>query len=138
MAIKCVFAPLVLAGALCAGPAFAVDPAAKAASPSDQLQGKRAVRDKESGKLRAPTEEELAEMLQAERAARQARGESEPTGPGAPLLVRQHGGGMVSAVLGTDHLVTLKAQRRTDGKLEVTHSGANPVQTTAAPQRATE
>jgi hypothetical protein len=84
------------------------------------LQGRRAVRDSVTGKLRAPSEEELA----AEAAARKARGQAEATGPVAPMIVRQHSGGMRSAVLGPEYLSTLKAERQSDGTLVVRH--ANP------------
>ena len=45
-------------------------------------------------------------------------------GPGAPLSVRVHPNGMTSAVLGPDYMVTLKAERRADGSLAVTHGKA--------------
>lgn len=90
-------------------------------NPAEQtLQGRRAVRDSVTGKLRAPSEEELA----AEAAARKARGQAEATGPVAPMIVRQHSGGMRSAVLGPEYMSTLKAERQSDGKLVIRH--ANP------------
>jgi len=103
-----------------------------------EMQAVRAVRDKETGRLRAPTDEELEQMLQADRAARKARGLSED-GPVAPLVVRQHSNGMRSVVLGPQYLVTLKAQRTGDGKLSVTHDKAiHEHATLVQPQRATE
>ncbi len=86
-----------------------------------QAQSRRAVRDPETGRLRAPTEEELRTMRETESAARKARGEPEMA-KRAPLSVRQHPNGMRSAVLGPDYLMTLKAERRADGKLVVIHS----------------
>lgn len=114
----------------------------KTASPpqaaGDQLQGKRVVRDRDTGRLRAPTDDELRQLLDAERAARQARGEPEPTGRGAPLRVRQHPDGMRSAVLGPDYLVTLKAERQPDGRVSITHGSADSARAPAAPRRPTE
>ncbi len=60
-----------------------------AAAPA-QAQARRAVRDKETGKLRAPTQEELKVMLEDERAARRARGQPEPSAAPTPIVVRQH------------------------------------------------
>lgn len=87
-----------------------------ATSAAAAMSERRVVRDSVTGKLRPPTADELSQ----ERAARQAQGIAEPSGPGAPLAIRQHASGMRSAVLGADYLVTLKAQRK-DGKLIVTH-----------------
>lgn len=83
-----------------------------------QADSRRAVRDKVTGKLRAPTSEEAEAM----RAGRTARGVAEPGAKSGPMRVVQHGGGMRSAVLGTEYLVTLKAQRRADGSLAITHN----------------
>lgn len=89
------------------------------AAPAGTDSARRVVRDPVSGRLRAPTNEELA----AEQAERRARGAADQ-GPGAPLIVRQHANGMRSAVLGPDYMVTLKAERGADGKLSIKH--ANP------------
>ena len=88
-----------------------------AATTSPLLEARRVVRDQETGKLRSPTEEELA----AERADRKARGEPEASAR-APLAVRQHSNGMRSAVLGPEYLVTLKAERGPDGRLVIKHA----------------
>src|SRR5207237_35268 len=53
-------------------------PQAAAAASTAATEARRVVRDKETGKLRAPTTEELGEMLEQERAARAARGQPEP------------------------------------------------------------
>lgn len=88
-----------------------------------QADSRRAVRDKVTGKLRAPTAEEAEAMRASQGAARAARGVSEPAAArSGPMRVVQHGGGMRSAVLGTEYLVTLKAQRRADGSLDITHN----------------
>ena len=81
-----------------------------------QADSRRAVRDKVTGQLRAPTAEEAEAMRASQGAARAAKT--------APMRVVQHAGGMRSAVLGTEYLVTLKAQRRADGTLDITHNQA--------------
>jgi hypothetical protein len=82
----------------------------------------RVVRDKETGQLRAPNSAELKQMLEAERAARKAKGQPEPSADPQPLEVRTYSGGMKAAVLGPEFLVTLEARRDADGNLVVTHS----------------
>ncbi len=124
--LRCRFAAIALAGATCALPAAAADTAVPLgttaqAAPSDSASGRRVFRDKETGQLRAPTDDELKTMLEEERAARAARGQPEPTVSSAPLIVRQHANGMRSAVLGPDFLVSIKVERRPDGKLAMTH-----------------
>jgi hypothetical protein len=112
--------------------------AAAAAAPAYAQEARRAVRDKETGKFRTPSDEELA----AERAERAAAGQPEAAGPVAPRRVRQHPNGMRSAVLGPEYMSTLKAERSADGKLVIKHANpahehrqAAPKQT---PQRTTE
>jgi hypothetical protein len=83
-------------------------------------QARKAVRDPVTGKLRAPTDEEL----EAERAQRKARGQTDVQEAAAPVEVRQHADGMLSAVLGPEHFSTLKAQRRPDGTLAIHHDNA--------------
>lgn len=92
------------------------------------VESRRVVRDAVTGKLRAPSEEELA----TERAARKASGKAEFKGPSAPLIVRQHANGMRSAVLGTEYMSTLQAERKADGRLVVRH--ANPAHEHQAPR----
>jgi hypothetical protein len=103
-----------------------------------QAQARRAVRDKETGKLRAPTQEELKVMLEEERAARKASGQPEPSARPTPIAVRQHPNGMRSAVLGPDFLVTIQAQRRSDGTVETSHTDPALEHPTAKSQRPTE
>lgn len=91
---------------------------AQAAAPSG-TSAKRVFRDKQTGRLRAPTEEEMQILLEEERAASAARGA--PMGPSAPLVVRQYPNGMRAAVLGPDYLVSIKGQRGSDGKLVISH-----------------
>lgn len=121
---------LALAGAavaLAAGtaPVLAADQGAVAARAAESTaQSLRVMRDKETGKLRAPTSDELKELLETERAARKARGQAEPSGTKTPVATRQHANGMKSAVLGPDFFATLKAERAPDGSLITKHADA--------------
>lgn len=111
------------AGAAIAADAPVSDPQAQPSTEiATQADSRRVVRDKVSGKLRAPTTEEAAAMRASERGARSARGLAGAGARNGPVRVVQHGGGMRSAVLGTEYLVTLKAQRRADGSLDITHN----------------
>jgi hypothetical protein len=92
---------------------------ASEASMADVAPAKRVVRDKKTGKLRAPSEDELKEMIAAENAARATQIKTRP-----PLVVREYPNGMRGAVLGPEYLLTLKAQRRADGTVEVSHDKA--------------
>ncbi len=83
-------------------------------SPAPAGEARRVVRDPVTGRLRAPTDQEIA--------AEQAR--TGATGPGAPLSVRMHANGMKSAVLGPDYMSTLIVERQADGTLVKRH--ANP------------
>jgi hypothetical protein len=103
-----------------------------------QAQARRVVRDKETGKLRAPTQEELKVMLEEERAARNARGQPEPSAERTPIAVRQHPNGMRSVVLGRDFLINIQAQRRSDGTVEISHTDPAHEHPTTKPQRPTE
>jgi hypothetical protein len=127
MTLKTITASIALLG-LAVGTAQAGGPAAPPAeqaqatttpSPQQTQQERRVVRDSVTGKLRAPTEEELA----AQAAQRNARAQQR-SAPAAPLVVRQHANGMRSAVLGPEYRSTLKAERQSDGKLVIRH--ANP------------
>jgi hypothetical protein len=103
-----------------------------------QMQARRAVRDRETGKLRAPTREELQVLLEEERAARRARGQPEPSANPTPIAVRQYPSGMRGAVLGQDFLISIEAQRRKDGKVEISHANPAHDHPTAKPQHPTE
>lgn len=94
--------------------------APEAAATVAEAQTLRAVRDKATGKLRAPTAEEMKALLAAERADRKARGLPE-TPEARPVVVTRHASGMRSAVLGVEHMVTLQATRRPDGSLALQH-----------------
>ena len=108
--------------------------ASHAAPAPAEAQARRVVRDKESGKLRAPNAEELEAMLEADKAA----GITAPSGDKTPVSVRQHPSGMKSAVLGRDYLATLKAERSADGKLVLKHADPAHEHPTAAPKLPTE
>jgi len=93
MTLKTITASIALLG-LAVGTAQAGGPAAPPAeqaqatttpSPQQTQQERRVVRDSVTGKLRAPTEEELA----AQAAQRNARAQQR-SAPAAPLVVRQH------------------------------------------------
>lgn len=105
-----------------------------AASPAGESQALRAVRDKTTGKLRAPTADEREAMEATERAARQARGVTEP----APLRIQWHANGMRSAVLGADYLITLKGERRADGSVRRFHPQGDHEHSVAQDSRPTE
>ena len=101
-------------------PQTQVAPTSAATTAVGEAQAMRAVRDKVTGKLRAPTADELEAMHANERAARKARGLPETAEP-APLRLQLHANGMRSAVLGADYLVTLKGERRADGSVRRFH-----------------
>ncbi len=103
-----------------------------------EAQARRVVRDKESGKLRAPTEDELKSMLEDERAARAARGQPEPSADKAPLSIRQYSSGMKAAVLGPEYRSTLRAEREASGKLVMKHANPADDHPVAAPKLLTE
>ena len=83
------------------------------------------VRDAQTGQLRAPTEEELSAMLAREKAT--ARTAAVPRA----TVVRKYPDGMRGAVLGPEHLVSLQAQRRADGTVDISHT--DPVHAHPAP-----
>ena len=96
------------------------------------MDGLRAVRDKDSGELRAPNSEELRAMIEAEkadRAARTARGDKQSLPE--QVILRTFASGMKSARLSEEYLVNVVATRDTDGNLVVSH--ANPADEHVAP-----
>jgi hypothetical protein len=111
--------PTVIAAALAAtlaAPAVLADGAVAAS------EAMRVVRDKETGQLRAPNNDELKQMLAAEKAARKAKGLPESSGEIQAVEVRTHANGMKSAQLGPEFLVSLEARRDAEGNLVVTHA----------------
>jgi len=104
-----------------------------AAQPTASMDAMRVVRDKATGKLRAPNPSELKEMLEAEKAQRKALGKPESAAEPQPIEVRSYPSGMRAAVLGPEYLVSLEAYRDADGNLVVRH--ADPAdEHVAAPQ----
>lgn len=95
---------------------------------------RRMVRDQETGRLRAATVQEMAEMDAAARADRVARGLPAEE-PAKAVVVRQHPNGMRSATLGPEHMVTLRGQRGADGRIVQLHDDpahAHPAKQPAA------
>ena len=135
----CIVLPCVLA----AGAAIAAEPTQAPTQPAPatqaQAQARYVVRDAQTGLLRAPTEEELSAMLAREQSAASVAREQ----PGArtavaprSTVVRKYPGGMRGAVLGAEHLVTLQAQRRGDGTVDISHTDpalAHPAPATQLP-----
>jgi hypothetical protein len=104
--------------------------------PQAMTHGMRVVRDKQTGKLRAPNADELEAMEVNERAARRARGL--PEVPTFEPVVRQHANGMRSAVLGPEYLMTLHGKRRADGTVQQSHSAPKHEQHVVRDERPTE
>ncbi len=92
---------------------------AESVDPQATMSGLRAVRDKKTGKLRAPNPNELREIEAAESADRAARGVS-PAAASEPVVVR-HASGMLSAKLGPEYLISLHGERTKEGAIEQSH-----------------
>lgn len=129
---------------LAAGAATAAEPAQAPAQPAAaaqaatqapaqaQAQARYVVRDAQTGLLRAPSEEELSAMLAREKSmARTA------VAPRA-TVVRKYPGGMRGAVLGPEHLISIQAQRRADGSVDVSHTDPAHAHPAPAQQLPTE
>ncbi len=128
----CIALPCVLAAgaAIAAEPTQAPPQPAPATQAQAQSQSRYVVRDAQTGLLRAPTEEELSAMLAREQSV--ARTAVAPRA----TVVRKYPGGMRGAVLGAEHLVTLQAQRRGDGTVDISHTDpalAHPAPATQLP-----
>lgn len=120
MKISAIAASIAVLG-LAAGAVGASEPTETEASPVPaEAQSLRVVRDKQTGKLRAPTADELKAMQAAERAERKARGLPEVT-ESQPLVVTRHASGMLSAKLGPEYMMTLEGERQPDGSLHRGH-----------------
>jgi hypothetical protein len=129
MAVPAVVALIGASACLCAtaqttsGAATSDATGAAAATPATfGTTAVRAVRDKATGQLRRATQAEVQELLAAEAAERQARGQPDPATAAPARQVTQHANGMLSAVLGTEHLVTVVAVRGPDGRLVRGHT----------------
>ena len=81
--------------------------------------GLRAVRDKKTGKFRAPNANELKEMEEAAAAESAAQG-ARAAATTDPVVVR-NASGMRSARLGPEYLISLEGKRNADGTLEKSH-----------------
>jgi hypothetical protein len=109
---------------LVSAPAQGAEPAATKPVATVSGEAVRMHRDAQTGELRAPTEQEMA-------ARRVAPGQAKR----APLAVKSHGGGMVSAVLGDRALEELVARKDANGKLVIEHSAPGATPRAAAAQR---
>jgi hypothetical protein len=113
-------------------------PTGAVSSPVIEGQSMRVVRDKATGKLRAPTADELDAMESQERADRKARGLSEAGDPNS-LKITRHANGMRSAKLGPEFLMTLRGERKADGSVRRFHpDGVEHQQPSANDSRPTE
>jgi hypothetical protein len=116
---------LAIAGVCALNAAHAQQPqlatSVEAAPVAAEAQALRAVRDKTTGRLRAPDADEAAAMAEAERASRKARGLPE-VASSQPVVVVRHASGMMSAKLGPDQLTTLRGERQADGSVRRIHA----------------
>jgi hypothetical protein len=134
MTARKIAAALALLGAAAAAAQTADTPpppttSTAADAPGDAANARRAVRDKATGKLRAPTPEEFEAMSAAQ---------PQSAAKSGPVQVRQHANGMRSARLGPEYLVTLKGTRRADGSVQQSHPVAEPARPVARDNRPTE
>lgn len=81
--------------------------------------GLRAVRDKKTGKFRAPNANELKEMEEAAAAEDASKG-ARAAATTDPVVVR-NASGMRSARLGPEYLISLEGKRNADGTIEKSH-----------------
>lgn len=120
-------------GAMMAAPVVLADDTTEATDTAEQGQadaagyrstnsGLRVVRDKDTGKLRAPNPAELRKMEEQEAAARSAAG-VDATSAAAPVIT-YHADGMRSATLGPEYLESLEVKRNEDGTIEIFHRSA--------------
>ena len=106
--------------------ATAGEVAVEAAAEHAAMNQLRVVRDKLTGELRAPDNEELKALVEAEKADKAAR-KGKAKGPnampeaGEALLVKQHGNGMKSAQLTEEYLVNLQGHRDAHGAVRLSH-----------------
>ena len=122
-----------MAGSLCVAALASADESAAAASGATaQMDALRVVVDKKTGKVRAPTEEELAALIAAQKAAQQnaaqARTARAATTVHAPMImpatktVERHGNGMVSARMSAESLSALKVEADAQGHARLVHA----------------
>lgn len=121
------FALALLSAALVASPVAAAEsPSATPPAKSTPMVGEavRMYRDPATGELRPATAEELA-ALQASRGNVKRQ----------PLVVKSHGGRMVSAVVGDRALEELVAERDASGKLVIGHRASGQAPAPASAKR---
>jgi hypothetical protein len=106
---------------LAAEAAVAAEPTVTVVKAPGKLDGMKVVRDKETGKLRAATPEEIAELNKA--TSGYAPNAVILNRPVTTLVTRPDGGQTIRR--SADDLDSLKASRSSDGKLTV-HHGDKP------------
>jgi hypothetical protein len=123
-----------MAGSLCVAALANADESTAPPDPAAarQMDALRVVVDKKTGKVRAPTEEELAALVTAQKAAKQnaaqARTARAATASRAPMImpatktVQQHANGMVSARMSANTLSALKVETDADGHAHLVHA----------------
>jgi hypothetical protein len=123
-----------MAGSLCVAVAANADDSNAAPDPgaTSQMDALRVVVDKKTGKVRAPTEEELAALVAAQNAAKQnatqSRAARSATTSRAPMImpttktVQRHENGMVSARMSANTLSALKVETDAEGHAHLVHA----------------
>lgn len=96
----------------------------------------RAVRDKKTGKLRAPNPAELRKMEEDEATARATQGT--PSAAASTPVVTRHSNGMLSVELGPEYLVSLEGERNDDGTVKLSHDSESEQTTVANDKLPTE
>ncbi len=127
---------VAMAGTLCAASVFAEESAVKPTSNKD-ASSMRVVVDPETGEVRAPTQEELLALIQAEQAVRatqQTARAARSAQAAAPtdLLpevksVQRHPNGMLSVKLPQDSLSLVTVVTDEQGKTRTVHSETSSV-----------
>lgn len=126
----CAVALVAMAGTLCAASVFAEESAAPPTS-NKTASAMRVVVDPETGEVRAPTEEELLALIQAEQAARatqrsaRALASQAATAPNVlpqAKAVHRHPNGMVSIQLSQESLSVVKVETDANGKARTVHA----------------
>jgi hypothetical protein len=123
-----------MAGSLCVAAAANAEESKAAPDPAaaPQMDALRVVVDKKTGKVRAPTEEELTALVAAQNAAKQnatqARAARTAASTRAPMImptsktVQRHGNGMVSARMSVESLSALKVETDPQGHARLVHA----------------
>jgi len=132
--LKQAVAIAALVGSLCVIVAANAEDSKPASDPSaaSQMDALRVVVDKKTGKVRAPTDEELAALIAAQNAAKQkatqARAALSASTTRAPMImpanktVQRHENGMVSARMSASTLSALKVEPGAEGHARLVHA----------------